>query len=256
MNLALPVVRDGCLDAMVTYYDLHLDSEVSISTSPHGNQNCSWEQAVYPILTVDAGKRENMQVKKGDVIHLCAVCTDTLLHVNVERIERKSVCSDGDGGDADCPIPESSTTHFIDRGAMCRLNDAAYHEVYSSATTHALQLLHSYKSLRPSSAAGHDECDMIPGSKVCETSTESETLTEGDIDSSVSSADLSSEGSGSESSSSAKVAEVIVLDLSHELSVLGLIAANQGNYSVLLCTCNCTIVHSYFIWNISSIWKV
>ena len=199
MNLALPVVRAGCLDAVATYYDLHLDSSVTISTSPYGNQNCSWEQAVYPVTTTAPdGGRTSVRVEEGDIVHIKAVCTDSLLHVTVERIERNSsdkedmscsvsgssiaqedmacpisessiaqedmgypisglstgtedmACSVSElstgKGDVDCPISESSTVHFVDRGAMCRLNDAAYHEVYSSAIAHTLRLLQDSES--------------------------------------------------------------------------------------------------------------
>ena len=302
MNLALPVVRAGCLDAVATYYDLHLDSSVTISTSPYGNQNCSWEQAVYPLTaTADEGGMKSIRVEEGDIVHIKAACTDSLLHVTVERIERNSTDKEDMGcpvsgsstakedmgcpvsgsstakedmgcpvsgsstakedmgcpvsgssiaqedmgcpvsgsstakedmgcpvsgsstakedmgcpvsgssiaqedmacpisgsstakedmgcpisgsstakedmgcpvsglstgtedmacsisglsagkGDVDCPISESSTVHFVDRGAMCRLNDAAYHEVYSSAIAHTLRLLQDSESESDSS---------------------------------------------------------------------------------------------------------
>ena len=265
MNLAVPMVRAGCLDAVATYYDLHLDPTITISTSPHDNQNCSWEQAVYPVTTsadgCEGGGR--ISVAEGDTVHLTAICTDTLLHVMVTRIERGNVGRPASGsstgkvntdcpvsgssvgkgnmdcpvpgsstgkqdvacavsglslghvdcpisgssvgkGNMDCPVPGSSTgkqdvacavsglslghvdcpvpgsstgkqdvacavsglslghvdcpisgsssVHFVDRGAMCRLNDAGYHEVYSEAVSHALRLLRESESEGESTA--------------------------------------------------------------------------------------------------------
>ena len=189
MNLSIPVVRAGCLDAMATYYDLHLDSDVTISTSPHSNQNCCWEQALYPVTTAANGSEGGggLLVAEGDIVHVQTVCTDTLLHVTVDRIERGNGCpisgsstgkedvacsvsgsSTGkeyigcrisglstDNKDVGCPVSEpptckddigcpisgSTTVHFVDRGALCRLNDAEYHKVYSEAISHALRLL-------------------------------------------------------------------------------------------------------------------
>ena len=45
---AFPVVQKGRVDAVVMWFDLQLDEETSISTSPH--QSSCWEQAVHPTL--------------------------------------------------------------------------------------------------------------------------------------------------------------------------------------------------------------
>ncbi len=47
-QLKLPVTLQGKLDALVMWFDLHLDSEISLSSAPEAN-SC-WEQAVFPVL--------------------------------------------------------------------------------------------------------------------------------------------------------------------------------------------------------------
>ena len=217
MNLVVPMVRAGCLDAVATNYDLHLDPTITISTYPHDNQNCCWEQAVYPVTTSGDGCEGGgrISVAEGDTVHLTAICTDSLLHVMVTKIERGNMGRPASGsstgkvnmdrpvsgssvgkgnmdrpvsgssvgkgnmgrpvsgsstgkqdvacavsglslGDVDCPISGSSSVHFVDRGAVFRLNDAGYHEVYSEAISHALRLLRESKSESESSDIAAD----------------------------------------------------------------------------------------------------
>lgn len=46
-HLQLQVMSDGIVDAIATWFDLHLDSHTSISTAP--SWDLSWEQAVFPV---------------------------------------------------------------------------------------------------------------------------------------------------------------------------------------------------------------
>lgn len=43
----LPVTRDGILDALAMWFELHLDKETSLSTGPQ--EDTCWEQAIYPV---------------------------------------------------------------------------------------------------------------------------------------------------------------------------------------------------------------
>ena len=204
MSLDLPVVRAGCLDAVAMYYDLHLDPTVSISTSPHGNQNCSWEQAIYPVSISDLKEgMVSLQVTEGDTICIRAVCTDSLLHMNVEGIQKNHRET------APCPVSGSSAVHFVDRGAMCRLNDAVYHEVYSEAIECALKLLQDSDSESESGSHTTDPHSPKPHAKLEEREMERNETSSTDADEEI-------------------ILNIVVLDWSHELSILGLIAANKG----------------------------
>ena len=50
----LTVKQHGRLDALAVWFDLHLDECVTITTGPD-TENC-WEQAVYPVHTVQREK--------------------------------------------------------------------------------------------------------------------------------------------------------------------------------------------------------
>lgn len=43
----IPIIKDGILDAVAVWFTLHLDDELTLSTSP--NVDTCWEQAVYPV---------------------------------------------------------------------------------------------------------------------------------------------------------------------------------------------------------------
>ena len=44
-------MSDGIVDAIATWFDLHLDSHTSISTAP--SWDLSWEQALFPVQVRD-----------------------------------------------------------------------------------------------------------------------------------------------------------------------------------------------------------
>lgn len=77
-RLRLPVQCDGMVDAVAVWFQLHLDSEVSISTAP--SWDISWEQALFPVPRL-------MEVQRRDSLQLLASCFDTLLNVELEGIE-------------------------------------------------------------------------------------------------------------------------------------------------------------------------
>lgn len=49
VQLRVPVIQDGDVDALAVWFELHLDQENSISTGP--DEDTCWEQAVYPVPT-------------------------------------------------------------------------------------------------------------------------------------------------------------------------------------------------------------
>ena len=229
----------GCLDAIATYFDLHLDPTTSISTYPRGIEHCAWEQAVFPVAAGSVGgnkgrKGEGIRVEKGDVLLLHASCSDTILQVNLEGIERgtnyPTETQPLESSTAEHPISGSSV-QFVDRAALSRLNDRNYLGVYESAITHALELLR----------AGDTESESSEGSSKLQSGMAGMELGDGmesghgkvgagtsQLPSAEGSGMGSEEdGSGSESEEE-DFADCIALDLSHELSVVGLMAAKIG----------------------------
>ena len=80
-HLHLPVLCEGMVDAVAMWFELHLDSEVSFCTAP--SWDLSWEQALFPM------SRE-MEVQRGDAVRLLASCSDILLKMEVEGIQRSA----------------------------------------------------------------------------------------------------------------------------------------------------------------------
>ena len=53
-NLSVVIKEAGRLDALVVWFDLHLNEDVAITTSPlvtNLKQAKCWEQAVYPVIS-------------------------------------------------------------------------------------------------------------------------------------------------------------------------------------------------------------
>jgi len=53
-DLRLVINEAGRLDALVVWFDLHLDEQIAITTSPLATelkQAMCWEQAVYPVIS-------------------------------------------------------------------------------------------------------------------------------------------------------------------------------------------------------------
>ncbi|XP_033127146.1 protein arginine N-methyltransferase 9-like [Anneissia japonica] len=86
--LTVPVARQGNIDAIVVWFDLYLDSQTSISTSPW-SEGC-WEKAVYPI-TAGNIKGGVTEVKSGETVNLEVVCKEN--HLAFQCIKIKSVNS-------------------------------------------------------------------------------------------------------------------------------------------------------------------
>lgn len=49
--MRLPVIQQGELDALVVWFQLHLDEENSLSTGPQ--EDTCWEQAIYPFHSAE-----------------------------------------------------------------------------------------------------------------------------------------------------------------------------------------------------------
>ena len=235
-QLHVPVVTSGYLDAIVMYFDLHLDPTISISTSPHGNKTSSWDQAIFPALMGE--KRAVVCVQKGDILHLNASCTDTLLHANIVRIER------GEHYQEEMETCNNPTTEqpviglpidFVDRGALRRLNDEAYFRVYSSAISHALEQLRAEdtESESGSSVESQDHTSEPYSSATCGTANSAGSGMESRHEETRLPSDemLESENENEPETDEEDIANCIVLDMTHELSILGVMATKIGMHN-------------------------
>ena len=63
-RVSIPVTRDGVFNAVVFWFDLQLDEENTLSTSPFGAKGRTWQQALQLV--------EEVAVQKGDVLDLVA----------------------------------------------------------------------------------------------------------------------------------------------------------------------------------------
>ena len=228
-QLCVPVVMPGHLDAIAMHFDLNLDPTTSISTSPHSNENHSWDQAVYPV-TMSEGERiiKAVWVAKGDTLHLRATCTDTLVHISVDRIERGSEYQQmkpHEGVTVEWPV-SGLPVHFVDRAALSRLNDGSYFAVYKSAISHALEVLLSDDTNSSSSSAESSEL----GSSVAGIQLGMETGHSNGTELGLSGEGSKMETDKSQTDGEDDPADCIVLDMTHELPIVGIMAATMGMY--------------------------
>ena len=68
MSVVIPAVCPGTVDAVAVWYDLHLDSSRTISTSPFSPTN--WDQSIYPV-------RNHLSLNEGDLLVVDISFTDT-----------------------------------------------------------------------------------------------------------------------------------------------------------------------------------
>ncbi|XP_050416790.2 protein arginine N-methyltransferase 9 [Patella vulgata] len=90
----LPVVKTGRLDAIVLWFDLHLDDDMTITTRPD-TTNC-WEQAVYPVLpqhiNIKGSNSQHLDVQQGEEINIGCQLKDN--HLKIICSEIKSTLKD------------------------------------------------------------------------------------------------------------------------------------------------------------------
>ena len=115
-KLHLPIINDGHIDAFVTWFELHLDSEVSFSTGP--STNSSWEQAIFP--------QYDLSVSKGQYLNVDMTCTDNHLLVNTSTTECK------------CTGPLG--IFYIERNELRALNDIIYVQTILRSLTSLLSV--------------------------------------------------------------------------------------------------------------------
>lgn len=105
------------MDALASWFTLHLDTNTSFSTAP--SHDTSWEQAIFPPQSIS-----HLQVSEKQSLEVEASCTDSLLKLTTGQVLRK--CP---------PVP----SHYIERSDLARLNDEVY-------VTTVVKALSSYSS--------------------------------------------------------------------------------------------------------------
>lgn len=73
-KIGIPVIKEGVLDAIVVWFELQLDDEHSLSTSP--SEETCWEQAVYPVHDL-----ADYWIKPGDQVMMEVSCQDCYLRI-------------------------------------------------------------------------------------------------------------------------------------------------------------------------------
>lgn len=101
-TLKLPIINNGTVDAIVAWFELHLDDTVSFSTGP--SSNSSWEQAIFPQYDLWVDKDQHLTVE--------ASCTDS--HLVIET-------------STDNIVPPEKI-YFVERNELKALNDVKYIE--------------------------------------------------------------------------------------------------------------------------------
>ncbi|XP_060082618.1 protein arginine N-methyltransferase 9-like [Ylistrum balloti] len=152
----LPITTIGKLDAIVFWFDLHLDDEISITTNP--SMETCWEQAVFPVLPSHfhqscCGMLHDTQhgfiIRDGDSLHVkFSLGEDCLWLVSCH------CCHDSDDSapymplaDFICP-PQVTEQYLLERTEIDKLNNLYYNKMFCQAIDKHLSQLDCADSLR------------------------------------------------------------------------------------------------------------
>ena len=113
MTVPVQIVRSGQLDAVVTWFVLHLDDVDELSTDTE-SESC-WEQAVYPVPCA-----QTVDVLDGDWVDVRSSCTETRIEVTVVPKQKEKQ-------------NETNQVIFIPRDVLASLNDSNYQEKLKTA---------------------------------------------------------------------------------------------------------------------------
>uniref|UniRef100_A0A4W3HPF7 Protein arginine N-methyltransferase 9 n=1 Tax=Callorhinchus milii TaxID=7868 RepID=A0A4W3HPF7_CALMI len=217
-QLSLPIVKEGVLDAVVAWFVLQLDDEISLSTGP--SEETCWEQAVYPVH-----EGLSRTVKPGDTLVVDVSCKDSYLIFNsvaVVSSEDKMEIEMNSMSDQKCndlasetelcnALASLQTTNepgmalqhcMLESSEIARLNNTQYNDHFKYALSRALSL-------------------MSDENGTCSSQTMDD-----------SSSNLNSENMNSLSSLDVPSDRLYVLDVSEGFSILPLIAAKLGPVKV------------------------
>ncbi|XP_043555380.1 protein arginine N-methyltransferase 9 isoform X2 [Chiloscyllium plagiosum] len=215
-RLCLPVVKEGVLDAIVAWFVLQLDEDISLSTGP--DEETCWEQAVYPVQGalgqfVKPGNTLIVDVSCNNaylVFHSVAILSHELrMEVEVNTMSDQSLANEAELCDALANLQTTSKSQtnllkcMLESSEIARLNNTQYNERFKSALDNILSSLTSMDD------------------EVCFSQT---------IDDR--SADMNCENSNGQSSSDLTSDILCVLDVSEGFSILPLVAAKLRTVKV------------------------
>lgn len=147
LQIQVPVTNHGSVDAVMTWFELKLDSFETISSAP-GHSVC-WEQAVYP-SRLGGGESE---VEPGDEIMVDCKLTSCAIFLAIDHvIKGGSVVRSEELGQAYIlPYPEIS-----------KLNDVISNQTYQTAITETYSEIKSTQGLLQES--GNNGCLVLSNS--------------------------------------------------------------------------------------------
>ena len=175
LMIDIPSTEAGQVDAIVAWFDLHLDEEITLSTGPEDESLC-WEQAVFPVYTQHQNlDRAPIQVAKGDVMEMAGHLTQDCLRMQFlgikTEIAGKSFRDEEEQqeslteGTAHGSLTEEITV--IPPSYMRRLNDEVYNDAYSDVISGAVKRVKHLSPLDVNSAGNCErskkfhECNIL-----------------------------------------------------------------------------------------------
>ncbi|XP_019850254.1 PREDICTED: putative protein arginine N-methyltransferase 9 [Amphimedon queenslandica] len=123
-NLSFPILHEGRMDCLVSWFTLHLDRNHHISTSP--SSSTSWEQAIFPF---NETQEEYLLLSKGYTLPVLASCTDTelVLRINQESSKEDDTDTDINAHSVAAPLGSDVVSrYYVERSELLRLNDEGY----------------------------------------------------------------------------------------------------------------------------------
>ncbi|KAF7710088.1 protein arginine N-methyltransferase 9 [Silurus meridionalis] len=154
-QLRVPLIKDGDVDALAVWFQLHLDQENSISTGP--DEDTCWEQAIYPVPS-------HYSVKCTDELLVEVSCRDAYLRVSCTGVTSGSqtphmdeaasaevpsnpeleLCSALAGLQTDHELP--AQPFLLECSEIALLNNANYHECFQEALAKLFSFFQSRQS--------------------------------------------------------------------------------------------------------------
>ncbi|XP_037114710.1 protein arginine N-methyltransferase 9 [Syngnathus acus] len=172
----LPVVRDGELDALAVWFQLHLDEENSLSTGPH--EDTCWEQAIYPEHT-----SKGFVLKSGDELIVEVSCLDAYLRLcsvavlrGGQEISLSMFPDPRDAGDfapnaeaelcsalASLQTRQNQDVCMLECSEMALLNNSDYHRSFAAALSKLISRLKAQsQNLEASADVLKEPCPADP----------------------------------------------------------------------------------------------
>ncbi|XP_078684237.1 protein arginine N-methyltransferase 9-like [Branchiostoma floridae x Branchiostoma belcheri] len=157
----LPVKRPGLVDAIVLWFDLHLDEETHLSTSPE--QDTGWEQAIFQVhshhLTGSEHLAGGLQVTEGDSVIVSATCRGDCVRLWVSEVQHHK-----DDGQLDCTSTPNTQGEQLEGS---KEHVEAEMETSATCSTEQMAPYQSSKDISLSNTSGKAEIVCLPQNDIC-----------------------------------------------------------------------------------------